>query len=297
MDVHGEKNREALKARLTDEQFRITCDCGTEPPFRNAYWDNHEKGSYLDVISGDLLFRSGDKFDSGTGWPSFTRAANPGAVVELEDRSHGMTRIEIRAAKTGAHLGHVFDDGPPPEGKRYCVNSGALRFVREEDSVAILAAGCFWGTEAYFARVPGVLDTTVGYSGGSGNASYEEVCSGKTGHAEAVRVVFDPERVSYRDILRHFFRMHDPTSVDRQGPDVGTQYRSAIFTIGDRQRKIAEALARELSDSRAFREPVATEISDAGDFFPAEEWHQRYLERNPAGYCHVNLALARRPLD
>ena len=293
MDVNGEKNRAALRERLTGEQYRVTCECGTEPPFQNAYWDNHARGFYLDVISGELIFSSEGKFDSGTGWPSFTRPAFPEAVVELEDRTHGMARTEIRAARSGAHLGHVFDDGPASLGKRYCVNSAALRFVREEDSVAIVAAGCFWGTEAYFVRVSGVLSTSVGYAGGTGPASYEDVCAGGTGHAEAVRVVFDPERITYRDVLRHFFRMHDPTSVDRQGPDVGEQYRSAIFTVGEGQRAAAEALVRELADARAF----ATEISQAGAFYPAEEWHQRYLERNPRGYCHVNLSLAGKPLD
>jgi peptide methionine sulfoxide reductase msrA/msrB len=164
-------------------------------------------------------------------------------------------------------------------------------------STAIVAAGCFWGTEAYFRLLPGVLDVTVGYSGGDGEASYEEVCSGATGHAEAVRIEFDPARISYRDILRHFFRMHDPTTVDRQGNDVGSQYRSVIFYVSDEQRAIAEALVAELERGGAYGAPIVTEIMSANGFYPAEEWHQRYLERHPGGYCHVNLALARKPLD
>ena len=279
------------------ERIRILCEGGTEPPFDNAYWDNHEPGLYLDALSGDLLFRSRDKFDSGTGWPSFTGPASASAVTEVPDRSRGMERIEVRSASSRSHLGHVFDDGPAPGGMRYCVNSAALRFVREADSTAIVAAGCFWGTEAYFRRLPGVLDVTVGYSGGDRAASYEEVCSGATGHAEAVRVEFDPERISYRDILRHFFRMHDPTTADRQGNDVGSQYRSAIFYLGDAQRMVAESLVEELERGGAYGESIVTEITAAKGFYPAEEWHQRYLERHPGGYCHVNLSLARKPLD
>ena len=279
------------------EQVRILREGGTEPPFRNAYWDNHERGLYLDAVSGDLLFRSRDKFDSGTGWPSFTGPASASAVTEVPDRSHGMERIEVRSASSRSHLGHVFDDGPAPGGMRYCVNSAALRFIREADSTAIVAAGCFWGTEAYFRSLSGVLDVTVGYSGGDREASYEEVCSGTTGHAEAVRIEFDPERISYRDILRHFFRMHDPTTANRQGNDVGSQYRSAIFYVSDAQRAIAKSLVDELEKGGAYSAPIVTEIIAAKEFYPAEERHQRYLERHPGGYCHVNLALARKPLD
>ncbi len=282
---------------LTPEQVRIMCEGGTEPPFHNAYWDNHERGLYLDAISGNLLFRSRDKFDSGTGWPSFTQPALASAVTETPDRSHGMERVEVVSASSQSHLGHVFDDGPLPGRMRYCVNSAALRFLREEESTAIVAAGCFWGTEAYFRSLPGVLDVTVGYSGGERAASYEEVCSGSTGHAEAVRIEFDPERVSYRDILRHFFRMHDPTTADRQGNDVGSQYRSAIFYVSDAQRVIAESLVAELERSGAYEDLIVTEITAAKEFYPAEEWHQKYLERHPGGYCHVNLALARKPLE
>lgn len=282
---------------LTREQVRILYDGGTELPFQNAYWDNHERGLYLDAISGNLLFRSRDKFDSGTGWPSFTQPALASAVTEAVDRSHGMERVEVVSASSHSHLGHVFDDGPLPGRMRYCVNSAALRFIREEDSTAIVAAGCFWGTEAYFRSLPGVLDVTVGYSGGERAASYEEVCSGTTGHAEAVRIEFDPERIGYRDILRHFFRMHDPTTADRQGNDVGSQYRSAVFYLSDAQRNVAESLVAELEKGKAYEAPIVTEITGAKEFYPAEEWHQRYLERHPGGYCHVNLALARKPLD
>ncbi len=279
-------------------QWHVTRENGTEPPFANEYWNTAEDGLYLDIISGELLFTSDDKFQSSCGWPSFTRPARESAVLEKTDYSHNMQRTEVRASRSDSHLGHVFDDGPLPGGLRYCINSAALRFVPASRSVAYLAAGCFWGTEAYFRALAGVLDVTAGYMGGTVEApTYEQVCSGTTGHAETVRVRFDPERISYRDILRHFFRMHDPTSLDRQGGDVGTQYRSAIFCVDDGQREVSTNLVRELESAGRYADPVVTEIARSAVFYPAEGYHQRYLEQHPGGYCHVNLSLANRPLD
>jgi methionine-R-sulfoxide reductase len=123
---------EELKKRLTPEQYRICKQCGTEPPFKNAYWNNHEPGIYLDVISGEPLFASVHKFDSGTGWPSFWQPLDEKVVSKHEDKSYGMVRIEVKAAKSGAHLGHVFEDGPKPTGLRYCINSGSLKFVHKD---------------------------------------------------------------------------------------------------------------------------------------------------------------------
>jgi peptide methionine sulfoxide reductase msrA/msrB len=304
---------ESLKKRLTDEQYRVTQQCGTEAPFDNAYWDNHEKGMYVDVVSGIPLFSSEDKFDSGTGWPSFTKPIEDGAVYEKKDSSAGMARVEVRSASADSHLGHVFDDGPGANGLRYCINSAALRFIAEKDfdnegygayapgrktETAIFAAGCFWGTEGYFRQLDGVVSTEVGYSGGvTVRPSYEAVCSGTTGHAEAISVTFDPAVIGYRDLLLHFFRMHDPTTQDRQGNDVGSQYRSAIFTVGTRQRDIAISVVKDLEESGAYPDPIVTEIRAAGAFYPAEQYHQDYLEKNPGGYCHVDLGLAKEPLE
>jgi peptide methionine sulfoxide reductase msrA/msrB len=180
---------------------------------------------------------------------------------------------------------------------RYCINSAALRFIPQAESTAVFAAGCFWGTEAYFRLLPGVLDVQVGYSGGTAKApTYEQVCTGKTGHAEAVKILFDPQKISYTDLLRHFFRMHDPTQEDRQGNDVGTQYRSAVFYMDERQKEETQKLIGELSSSHTYKEPIVTDIEKYEAFYPAEEYHQKYLEKHPGGYCHVNLSLAKRPL-
>jgi len=294
---NSDKDRD-LRTRLSAEEYRVTQEGATEPPFANRYWDNHEKGIYVDVVSGDLLFSSEDKFDSGTGWPSFSRPVNPDAIGSRLDHSHEMERIEVRGAKSGSHLGHIFTDGPNPDGLRYCVNSAALRFIPEAESTAVFAAGCFWGTEAYFREIRGVLSVSAGYTGGrTSNPTYEDVCSGNTGHAEAVRIAFNPGKITYRDLLRHFFRMHDPTTRDRQGNDRGTQYRSCIFFMSESQRRDAETLIQELTRSGKYTAPIVTELVQASGFYPAEEYHQAYLEKNPGGYCHVDLSLAEKPLD
>ncbi len=154
---------------------------------------------------------------------------------------------------------------------------------------ATFAAGCFWGVESVFEQVPGVIGTRVGYAGGATESpSYEDVCSGRTGHAEAVEVAFDPARVGYDDLLRIFWMNHDPTTPNRQGPDVGTQYRSVVFVHSDEQERAARRSKEELEASGRHRRPVVTEIVPAGRFWEAEEYHQKYFSRRGmASTCHL----------
>jgi peptide-methionine (S)-S-oxide reductase len=160
--------------------------------------------------------------------------------------------------------------------------------MAEATQKATFAAGCFWGVEAAFRQVPGVLETAVGYTGGSlANPTYEDVCTDRTGHAEAVEVTFDPSRVTYDDLLNLFWENHDPTQRNRQGPDIGTQYRSAIFFHDPSQREAATASRDRLEKSGRFRRPIATEIVPAATFWRAEDYHQRYLEKRGLATCKI----------
>ena len=309
-------DKSARLKELSPTQYRVTQESGTEPPFHNEYWNNHRDGLYVDVVSGEPLFLSKDKYDSGTGWPSFTRPIEPSNVMTKSDDSLLGSRVEVRSRRADSHLGHVFDDGPAPTGKRYCMNSAAMRFVPVEQmatagygqylpllgveaakasntrgydkAMATLSGGCFWGVQELIRKLPGVLQTTVGYTGGSTDSpGYGQIHTGSTGHAEAVQIVYDPKLISYESILRYFFRLHDPTTPNRQGNDRGTQYRSAIFYHGDEQRIVAERVKAEVDRSGKWPAKVVTQIVPASAFYPAEGYHQDYLQKHPGGYtCH-----------
>lgn len=286
------KTNAQWKKILSPEQYAVMFQCGTEAPFSGRYNDFWEKGTYVCAACGSPLFRSETKYEHGTGWPSFTSPSTETGLDSVEDDSHGMRRIEVRCAVCGAHLGHVFDDGPAPGGRHYCINSAALTFKSEArdktavPQIAAFAAGCFWGVEDKLAKVKGVLTTAVGYSGGTTkNPTYEDVCTDRTGHAEAVQLTFDPAQVAYEDLVRMFFKLHDPTQVDRQGPDVGTQYRSVIFYQDDEQKTTAEKVKAELDTGGAYGRPIATRILPASEFYKAEDYHQKYYEKHKRGAC------------
>jgi len=289
-----------LAARLDEQAYAITQSSDTERPFCGRFEDNKKDGIYTCVVCGLPLFSSENKFDSGSGWPSFYREFDPVHVARRTDHSHGMTRTEINCARCGAHLGHVFDDGPKPSGERHCLNSASLRFFEKgadlppesrpvQTETAYFAGGCFWGIEHYFDKGPGVIEAVSGYmQGGVEHPSYKEVCTDATGHAETVKVVFDPKRISYRRLLEAFFEMHDPTQLNRQGPDIGRQYRSGIWCVGDEQRRQAEGYIRELQASDKYKgRRIVTEVESAKAFWPAEEYHQNYVDRT-GGACHVS---------
>ena len=273
---------------LTKEESYVINDKGIERPFTGKYTGNKEKGTYVCKKCGSALYYSSDKFESECGWPSFDDEIK-GAVKRLPDPD-GM-RTEIECANCGAHLGHVFTgEGFTSKNIRHCVNSVSLDFVpgiikSGRYGTALFAGGCFWGVEYFLQKEPGVVSVTSGYTGGSvKNPSYKEVCTGNTGHAETVKVVYDPSKTTYEKLLRLFMEIHDPTQVGRQGPDIGDQYRSEIFYMNDEQKKTAESVISILK-SKGYN--VATKVTKASEFYPAEAYHQDYYFRNgKVPYCH-----------
>lgn len=271
---------------LTPEVAHVIKDKGTEAPF--SYHEEAEKkqGSYICRGCGAALFRSDNQFHSGCGWPSFDDEI-PGAIRRETD-ADGL-RTEIMCSHCGSHLGHVFSGEKfTSKNLRHCVNGCAIEFVLNKvvmkTDEAILAGGCFWGVEQLFKQLSGVLLTEVGYIGGSTDyPTYQQVCSHATGHVEAVRVVFDLEKISYENVLKYFFEIHDSTQKNGQGPDIGSQYLSQIFYFDDEQKIVADRVITELKNKGV---SVATELKPVEVFWPAEEYHQDYFEKNKnSPYC------------
>ncbi len=270
--------------QLTDFEKHVILDKGTEAPFTGDYCDFHGAGTYLCKQCSEPLYRSADKFNSGCGWPSFDDEIE-GAVKRTPDADG--RRTEITCVKCGGHLGHVFEgEGFTPKNTRHCVNSVSLTFVPDAGETAYFGGGCFWGVEHLMAQQRGVISVESGYMGGDvDNPTYEQVCTGRTGHAEVVRIDFDPAEVSYEALAKLFFEIHDPTQKNRQGPDIGAQYRSVVFYTSDAQRETAEKLVAQL-EAKGYR--VATQIEPAATFWRAEEYHQDYYKnKGTAPYCHA----------
>lgn len=278
----AQKQKNTMKT-LTAEEKRVIIDKGTERPFTGKYYNHQEKGTYICKQCAAPLYRSEDKFDSGCGWPSFDDEIK-GAVKRTPDPDGN--RTEITCARCGAHLGHIFKgEGFTSKNTRHCVNSISMEFIPATET-ALFAGGCFWGVEYLMQQEPGVLSVESGYTGGTtSNPTYREVCTGKTGHAEAVRITYDPLKTDYETLARLFFEIHDPTQQDRQGPDVGTQYRSEIFYTSEGQKEIAGKLIDRL---KAKGYDVKTRITPAGNFYPAESYHQDYYtHKGTQPYCHA----------
>lgn len=276
---------------LTPEEERVMVHKGTEYPFTGIYDKHFEPGVYHCKRCDAPLYTSHSKFNSGCGWPAFDDEI-PGAIKRVPDPDG--RRTEIVCARCDAHLGHVFiGERLTPKNVRHCVNSISLLFKGEpkgtqdtDTEKAIFAGGCFWGVEFLLQKADGVLATRVGYIGGHiPNPSYQQVCSGKTGHVEAVEVIYDPNKTSYERVARLFFEIHDPTQGNRQGPDIGEQYRSAVFYLNDSQKEIAEKLIGKL---RAQEYKVTTTVEPATTFWPAEDYHQNYyMKKGTKPYCHT----------
>lgn len=296
MTVH--KTDEEWQKQLSPDQYYLLRQKGTEMPFTGKLLLNKEKGVYKCGACGNELFTDEMKFDSECGWPSFDKEIAGGKIKTVEDNSLGMHRTEINCARCGSHLGHLFDDGPTKTGLRYCVNSLSLEFVSaksEQKNITntvdtiTLGGGCYWCVEAVYQQLDGVIKTESGFSGGHvANPSYKDVCAGTTGHAEVVQITYDNSKTSLEEILKVFFSVHDPTTLNRQGDDVGTQYRSVIFYRNPRQQQQAKDVIQALDKAHIYDNPVVTKEMKFDHFYKAPDDHQNYYNQNKQQpYCRL----------
>lgn len=276
---------------LNKEEKRVIVDKGTEAPYSGEYDDKFDDGIYSCRWCGSYLYRSDDKFDSGCGWPSFDDEIL-GSVNNSTDADN--RRVEITCNRCGGHLGHIFTgEKLTQKDVRHCVNSASLKFIEPKDVIKeksiYLGGGCFWCIEATLKMLNGVISATPGYAGGEDyDVTYENVK--ESGHAEVVKVTYDPTIVSLEKILDVFFVSHDPTSIDKQGNDIGAQYRSVIYTEGD-DMEIVESYIKKIGVN--YEKDIVTEVlpireTPTGSFYEAEEYHHNYFGKNPnQPYCKV----------
>ena len=271
---------------LNEAEKRVIINKGTEMPYSGKLLNEKREGTFVCKQCGTPLYNSSDKFDSRCGWPSFDDEI-AGAVKRIPDADG--KRTEIICANCKGHLGHVFiGEEFTPKNTRHCVNSISMEFIPgnlELEEKAVFAGGCFWGVEYYMQQLDGVKSVVSGYTGGrSENPSYEDVLYRHTGHYEAVEITFDPTEVDFETIAKRFFEIHDPTQKNGQGPDIGKQYRSAVFYQDEEQKIIAEKLI-DLLEKKGLK--VATRVLKAKNFYEAEDYHQDYYTRKGSlPYCH-----------
>ncbi|TBX69224.1 bifunctional methionine sulfoxide reductase B/A protein [Flavobacterium silvisoli] len=297
-------NTDTTKLVLTDAEWKkvlppdlyaVARQADTERAFTGTMWKSDTKGTYYCAACGLKLFKSDQKFVSSCGWPSFFEQDNKNSIIFRNDNSYGMHRIEALCGRCNSHLGHLFDDGPEPTGKRYCMNAISLDFIpdavtenKSNLETIVLGGGCYWCVEAVYEQLDGVTQVVSGFSGGTvENPSYEEVCTGTTGAAEVVQITYDKTKTNLDEIFKVFFTVHDPTTLNRQGADVGTQYRSVIFYKNEEQKKAAQSIIAELNQA-VYSGKIVTTLEPFKAFYKAKDYHQNYYENNKnQPYCQL----------
>ena len=283
------------KKVLSPDLYAVARQADTERAFTGTMWNSETKGTYYCATCGLRLFKSNQKFTSSCGWPSFFEQDNKNSIVFKDDNAYGMRRTEALCGRCDSHLGHLFDDGPEPTGKRYCMNAISLDFV--PDTIAtqgnletiVIGGGCYWCVEAVYENLEGVDKVVSGFAGGKvADPSYEEVCTGTTGAAEVVEITYDQTKTTLDEIFKVFFTVHDPTTLNRQGGDVGTQYRSVIFYKNEVQKKEAEKIIFELNNAKVYGSKIVTTLEPFTVFYKAKDYHQNYYQNNKSQpYCEM----------
>ncbi|MDG1720329.1 MAG: bifunctional methionine sulfoxide reductase B/A protein [Bacteroidia bacterium] len=288
--------------KLTEAEKRIILQKGTEYPNTGEYNKHYEDGTYICRQCNQQLYKSSSKFNSNCGWPSFDDELD-GAVNRILD-SDGR-RTEIVCSNCKGHLGHVFiGENFTAKNTRHCVNSISMKFVPKEQSIPEIitskeiteldtitfGSGCFWCVEVLFQKLKGVSHVESGYAGGKiKNPTYKMVCQGNTGSVEVAQLVYDPKIISTETLIDIFFHVHDPTTLNRQGNDVGEQYRSVIFYHSSQQKEIAKNVLKRIDSSKLWNEPIVTTIESIYNYSSAEDYHQIYYNNNSSnnGYCNM----------